>query len=310
MIISVKNLDFEYFDKKALDNVSFEIGEGAITALVGPNGAGKTTLLRCLAALSKPKAGTVIINGIDASENPRDIHREVGYLSDFFGLYDQLTVRQSLEFMANSRIDHDKEIDKAIEKTIERSGVSDFINKKISSLSRGMRQRVGIAQAIIHTPKILLLDEPASGLDPEARHSLSLLMKELRDSGMVIIVSSHILAELEDYSNEMIVIQNGKLIEHKALSSVLSQLKNMLIKFNMDSGNFADIISGWEGIQHIKSIGTEIHLELNESVLSKSELMRKLFSSNMPVEEVTEAKIDLQEEYIRTVNEHKKKMSK
>ena len=200
-MIQIKNLTFDYPEKRALDNVSFEIKEVSITALVGPNGSGKTTLLRNMAALTKPLSGEIIINGINAATHPREVHLQIGYLQDIFGLYDQLTVSQSIEFIAYSRLYEDDDIDGAIELAIQRSGIESFINKKVSSLSRGMRQRVGIAQAIIHKPKILLLDEPASGLDPEARYALSELLLELRSSGMTIMVSSHILAELEELLN-------------------------------------------------------------------------------------------------------------
>jgi ABC-2 type transport system ATP-binding protein len=306
MIIQVKNLNYVYPDKLALEDVNFEIGEGAITALVGPNGAGKTTLLRCLAALSQPRTGTIIINGFNAMDAPREVHRQVGYLSDFFGLYDQLTVRQSLEFTAYSRIPEQNLVDDAIEKAIQRSGVSSFIDKKVSALSRGMRQRVGIAQAIIHEPKVLLLDEPASGLDPEARHALSGLLRELRDHGMVIIVSSHILAELEDYSTEMLVIQDGKMIEHKMLSPVLLQLKSMLIKFDSLSEAFAPLIAQWGGVAEVHTFDNSISLKLDTEKLSKREFLKKIALTDMPVEEVSEARLDLQEEYIKTVNEHKR----
>jgi ABC-2 type transport system ATP-binding protein len=306
MIVSVQHLNFEYPDKKALDDVSFEIGEGAITALVGPNGAGKTTLLRCMAALIKPISGTVTINGIDAIENPREAHRQIGYLSDNFGLYDQLTVRQSLQFTAFSRIGNEFQVEEAIQKAIQRSGVESFLNKKIGTLSRGMRQRVGIAQAIVHEPKVLLLDEPASGLDPEARYSLSTLLRELRDCGMVIIVSSHILAELEDYSTGMLIIEEGRVAEHKMLSSVLTQMKQLAVKFTVDAEPLTGIISGWDGVSEVVSQGNEILLKLNDEVMSKGDLLKKLIANDMPVEEVAEAKADLQEIYIKTVQEHKK----
>ena len=305
MIIQVNNLNFEYPDKKALENVSFVINEGAITALVGPNGAGKTTLLRSLAALSKPLSGEIIVNGYSAIDQPREVHRQVGYLSDFFGLYDQLTVRQSVEFTAHSRVSDIDNIDDAIDLAIHRSGISSFIDKKIGALSRGMRQRVGIAQAIVHQPKVLLLDEPASGLDPEARRALSELMIEMRDSGMVLIVSSHILAELEDYSTEMMVIEQGKMIEHRMLHTVLTQMRTMLLKFETQAESFVDIISRWEGVSEVVAADKELHMKLNEQVLTKRALLKKVMQIDLPLEEAGEARINLQEEYIKTVKQFK-----
>ena len=308
-MIQVRNLVYEYTDKRALDNVSFEINDGAITALVGPNGAGKTTLLRSLAALSKPLSGEVFIDGYSTIHQPREVHLRVGYLSDFFGLYDSLTVEQSLQFTAHSRLSQGADIDRAVQTAINRAGVAFFFDKKISALSRGMRQRVGIAQAIIHQPKVLLLDEPASGLDPEARHSLSVLLTDLRDSGMTIIVSSHILAELEDYSTEMLVIQDGKMIEHRNFThaGVVKHLKPVMIKLESYTPDLAEQLNQMQGVTAVQTIGeTQVILQLDESLLTRRMLLKNLVTANIPVEEFAEHKINLQDEYIKTVSEYKK----
>lgn len=308
-MIQVRNLVYEYTDKRALDNVNFEINDGAITALVGPNGAGKTTLLRSLAALSKPLSGEVFIDGYSTIHQPREVHLRVGYLSDFFGLYDSLTVEQSLQFTAHSRLSQGADIDRAVQTAINRAGVASFFDKKISALSRGMRQRVGIAQAIIHQPKVLLLDEPASGLDPEARHSLSVLLTDLRDSGMTIIVSSHILAELEDYSTEMLVIQDGKMIEHRNFThaGVVKHLKPVMIKLESYTPDLAEQLNQMQGVTGVQTIGeTQVILQLDESLLTRRMLLKNLVTANIPVEEFAEHKINLQDEYIKTVSEYKK----
>lgn len=309
-MIQVNHLNYEYPDKRALEDVSFHIPEGSITALVGPNGAGKTTLLRALAALSKPISGTVFIDGKSAIDEPREVHLRVGYLSDFFGLYDQLTVTQSLAFTAYSRLDGEADYDDAIQKAIQRSGVSSFADKKIAALSRGMRQRVGIAQAIIHQPKVLLLDEPASGLDPEARHSLSELLLELRASGMTIVVSSHILAELEDYSTDMLVIQDGKMIEHRTLKSSVASttiaFKNMFIRMEYLTENVVELLSNITGVGNVSESEGIITLQLSEDALTKHQLLKKLIELNLPVSEFSEHKVNLQDEYIKTVSEYKK----
>jgi ABC-2 type transport system ATP-binding protein len=151
----------------------------------------------------------------------------------------------------------------------------------------------------------LLLDEPASGLDPEARHSLSALLRELRDHGMVIIVSSHILAELEDYSTELLVIQDGKMIEHRTLSTVLNQLRSMVLRFEGGAGNYADRIANWQGVSNIMAGDNNLVLSLDESVLPKKELIKKLVESNLPLTEFAEEKLNLQEQYIKTVQQHK-----
>lgn len=306
-MILVENLNYEYPEKRALTDVSFEIEDGAITALVGPNGAGKTTLLRSIAALSKPISGNVMINGFNAITQPREVHIQVGYLQDLFGLYDDLTVVQSVQFMAHSRLHADSDFDAAVDLAIHRAGAFDFADKKVGTLSRGMRQRVGIAQAIIHEPKVLLLDEPASGLDPEARYALSALLLELQQTGMTIIVSSHILAELEDYSSEMLVIQDGRMIEHRSLSKnkTVSNFINLEIGFTDAAETHYTTIAQIEGVTDVSVNGNKIQLKLDTDKLTKQTLLKQLIAQDMPVDDITETKVNLQDEYIKTVENYK-----
>ena len=221
-MIQVNHLTHEFADKVALDDVSFTVAEGSITALVGPNGAGKTTLMRCICALQTPMQGSILVNGIDVIENPREAHSNIGYLSDNFGLYDSMSVEDSLLYVACSRISDVAVAEKAVQNVISLCGINSFYESEVSKLSRGMRQRVGIAQAIIHQPKLLILDEPASGLDPEARYELSQLMRNLKQTGMTILVSSHILAELEDYSTDMLIMNGGKIVDNKSIKDQTS----------------------------------------------------------------------------------------
>jgi ABC-2 type transport system ATP-binding protein len=208
-MIEIKNLSFRFGTHRALNELSFTIPEGSITALVGPNGAGKTTLMRCMSALAHPTEGQVLIDGIDSSEDPHACHRLLGFLADNFGLYEELTVEQSLAYFAAAhQMDQQR-----VEEVLEQVNLTDKKKEQIKSLSRGMRQRVGIAQAIIHLPKYLILDEPASGLDPEARIQLAELFKQLNKAGITLLVSSHILAELDQYANHLIVLKEGKLVE-------------------------------------------------------------------------------------------------
>ena len=216
-VIEVIDLTFEYPGFRALDRVSLSIAPGSVTALVGPNGAGKTTLLRCIAALDTPISGTVRVMGLDVFESPREVHRLMGYLSDNFGLYSELTVAQGLEYAARSQGLPADSVAQAVQHTAQRMGLSDKLGNLASALSRGQRQRLAIGQAIIHEPKVLLLDEPASGLDPEARSSLAQVFKALQAQGMSLLVSSHILAELDEYSTHMLALNQGHVLEHRAL---------------------------------------------------------------------------------------------
>ncbi|MBC7383306.1 MAG: ABC transporter ATP-binding protein [Bacteroidia bacterium] len=306
-MIFIKDLIYDYSDKRALHKVSFEIDEGSITALVGPNGSGKTTLLRSMAALAKPLSGEIRINGFDAFTQPREVHLQVGYLQDLFGLYDQLTVIQSLRFTAHSRMKPGMNVNAAVELAATRAGINGFLDKKVSSLSRGMRQRVGIAQAIIHQPPVLLLDEPASGLDPEARYSLSHLLLALRDAGMTIIVSSHILAELEDYSTGMLVIQEGRMIEHRLLKAVTEKdnYLHIFLRLTQYSNAFIEFIKTMESVKEVIVTDKGISLKLNEKLLSSQQLLKILVLNDLPIVEFGQVKMNLQDEYIKTVSNYR-----
>jgi len=209
-MIVVRDVAYDYPSARVLHAVSFEVAEGAVLALVGPNGAGKTTLMRCMAALDEPAEGSISIDGLDTRADPRAVHAALGYLPDFFGLYDELTVRQSLVYAARSRGVAASAAEQAALAAAGRVQLSDRLDARAGHLSRGLRQRLAIAQTIVHGPRVLLLDEPAAGLDPEARRALSDLITRLAGEGMTIVVSSHILAELEDYSTRMLMLRDGR----------------------------------------------------------------------------------------------------
>ena len=206
-MIVVRDVVYDYPASRALQGVSFDVEAGTVLALVGPNGAGKTTLMRCVAALDGPLEGTISVAGLDTQEDPRGVHAAIGYLPDFFGLYDELSVRRALTYAARSRSVSEADTPRAVEQAAAREQLTDRLDARAGELSRGLRQRLAIAQTIVHQPSVLLLDEPAAGLDPEARRSLSDLIVRLAGDGMTIVVSSHILAELEDYSTRMLMIR-------------------------------------------------------------------------------------------------------
>lgn len=224
-LLLVNNLTYDYPGKRALNNVSFKIEPRTITALVGPNGAGKSTLLRCLAGLDLPLQGRINIDQIDVLNNPREAHALMGYLPDSYGLYEDLTVHQCLLYQAMAHSITKHLISNRIQETAEALEIQQHLNQEVGSLSRGQRQRVAIAQTLLHQPKLLLLDEPATNLDPEARHQLAQIFKNLAETGVTLLVSSHILAELEDYCTDMLVLREGKLM---AQCNILSSTKAMM----------------------------------------------------------------------------------
>ena len=168
-MIDVEGLVFDYPSGRALHGVSFVVRPGAVMALVGPNGAGKSTLMRCIAALETPGAGRISVVGLDTQRDPRGVHAALGYLPDAFGLYDALSVRQCLLYAARSRGVDAADASAATELAASEVGLTERLDQRAGELSRGLRQRLAIAQAVVHRPRVLLLDEPAAGLDPAAR---------------------------------------------------------------------------------------------------------------------------------------------
>lgn len=218
-LVEVEALRFDYPGHAALRGLSFKLQRGSVTALVGPNGAGKTTLLRCLAGLERPPAGRIQIDGLDLAEAPREVHTRIGYLPDHFGLYEDLSVRRCLQYAAWSRRVPVDETAQRIDEVLAAVDLREQLQARAGSLSRGQRQRVALAQALIHRPALLLLDEPASGLDPDARLRFADLMRKLAARGMTLLVSSHILAELDSYCTRMLVLREGLLVEDAAVQT-------------------------------------------------------------------------------------------
>jgi len=303
-MVKVENLIFDYQETRALDNISFYVPEGSITALVGPNGAGKTTLLKCLSSLYKPFSGSIFIDGINIIEKPLEIRKSIGYLQDYFGLYDDLTVKQALAYSYFSYKCHPSQLENRIIEVAYQLKISDKLNSKISFLSRGFRQRLAIALSIIHKPKLLLLDEPASGLDPESRNSLSELFLELNKEGMTIIVSSHILAELDQYANNILIIRNGKITESEVeeLKSEIND-KLLLIHFNYPIDNIDELLKTEPLIKKYEIDGFKIKVLYSGDVAEQHKLLKKLIDNGLPVAQFYSKQPNIQDYYLRKIDE-------
>jgi ABC-2 type transport system ATP-binding protein len=300
-MLSVRHLVFDYPGHRALDDVSFRVEPKTITALVGPNGAGKSTLLRCLAAIDRPFAGVVELDGFDIHERPRLAHRRMGFLPDVYGLYDDLTVRQCLTYRAAAVGLPRGQWQERVRLAAERMEIMDRLGDKAGSLSRGLRQRLAIAQAIIHEPALLLLDEPASGLDPEARLGLSAVLRQLRDKGMTIIVSSHILAELEDYSTHMLVIRDGRILNFRALDPLSKQRVRIRVEVANGEHKLVEVLSNEGGVTEITLMGTVCTFEYPASAVSRHTLLKHLMAADLHVIEFAIDETGLQEAYLEQV---------
>jgi ABC-2 type transport system ATP-binding protein len=299
-MIEVRDLVYEYPAKRALDGVSLSVAPQTITALVGPNGAGKTTLLRCLAALETPYSGTVVIDGLDTREAPRQIHTRLGYLPDFYGLYDDLTVRRCLTYGAWAHGIAPALTGAAVEKAAQRVGIVDRLDTKAGELSRGLRQRLAIAQAIVHEPKVLLLDEPAAGLDPQARRDLSGLLVGLKDAGMTLVVSSHILAELEDYCTEMIIIDNGKVVGGKPITVRDDERPRYLIELARARSDLRTFL-GNAGVEVAEADEYHAIIVFTRNAAARAKLIRDLVGAGFDIASFGESSRALEQAYFAQV---------
>ena len=300
-MIRVEHLIFDYPGHRALDDVGFEIEPGTITALVGPNGAGKSTLMRVCSGLDRPFAGRVLLQDLDVHEHPREAHRRMGYLPDFFGLYDDMTVRQCLEYRAAAQgVSKATQCD-AVDRAAGRMELTDRLDQKAGALSRGLRQRLAVAQATIHNPIFVMLDEPASGLDPEARIGLASALKTLCAEGMTIIVSSHILAELDEYSTHILMIRGGRIVEHAPLSALENETREhaaISIELATPDSRLAEILAAVPGIVVERVDGRTATISTNGGTTTRQVLLKGLVDAGLPVIAFSTEKARIQDTYL------------
>jgi ABC-2 type transport system ATP-binding protein len=228
-MITIRHLRKEYDSLVALQNLSLEVPAGECFGLIGPNGAGKTTLLRILATLLEPTYGQVTINGIDALAQPLKVHPLIGYLSDVFAVYEDMLVWEYLDHFARCYgITSMQERHKLTDEVLELVSLRERKDAEIKGLSRGMRQRLCLAKTLIHRPQVLLLDEPASGMDPAGRIEFREMLKQLIALGRTILISSHILTEMADFCTSVAIIEQGRLLASGRVNDILHQLQPAL----------------------------------------------------------------------------------
>ena len=229
-MIEIDDVTKRFGEKVAVDHLTLTVERGELFAFLGPNGAGKTTTIRMLAALLPPTSGEAYIDGVPVTKEPDKIRNLVGYMPDFFGVYDDVKAWEYLDFFAAAHRVPAAKRKRVIDDVLELTDLTGKREVFVDELSRGMKQRLCLAKTLVHDPKVLLLDEPASGLDPRARIELRELLKELRKMGKTIFISSHILPELADFCNRIGIIEQGKLIVSGPVDEIAAQVRtgNML----------------------------------------------------------------------------------
>lgn len=224
MMLEIKDLRKKFGKFHALNGLNLHVPQGSLYGFVGPNGAGKTTTIKIMTGLLRADSGQIMIDGRNVSGGLNELKQKIGYVPDFFGVYDNLKVNEYMEFFASCYGTCGLKARARYMTLLEQVGLEDKVNFYVDSLSRGMKQRLCLARALIHDPLLLVLDEPASGLDPRTRYEFKEILKELKDQGKTIVISSHVLSELSEMCTDIGIIDQGKMILSGSMVDILSRV--------------------------------------------------------------------------------------
>ncbi|MFC4025733.1 ATP-binding cassette domain-containing protein [Oceanobacillus longus] len=299
-LLTVRNLTKTYQDKAAVNKVSFDFQQGKCIALIGPNGAGKSTILKTLAGLLKPTEGTVTFAGMNAND---DIRKFIGYLPQYPIFYSWMTGVEFLIFSGQLAYIPKTEAKKRAEKLLKKVGIYDAKNQRIGKYSGGMKQRLGIAQAIIHQPKLLLLDEPVSSLDPLGRREVLTLMEELKQE-MSILFSTHILSDADEISDELLLLHQGEMVESGSINELRHKYQTSTIKLE-----FKDNPTAYQTKVNALPSVTESHMERNvllvtakDISLARHEILAAAANENWELNGFTLDRASLEDMFMKVVN--------
>jgi ABC-2 type transport system ATP-binding protein len=303
-MLEVKNLRKEYAGLTAVKGVSFSLQPGDIFGFIGSNGAGKTTTIRMISTLLEPTSGTAILNGADVRKEPMEVRRMLGYMPDFFGLYDDVKVWEYLDFFAAIYQVPNRQRNEVIDNVLELTDLTVKKHAFVQSLSRGMQQRLSLARCLVHDPTLLLLDEPASGLDPRARAELKELIAELGRMGKIVIVSSHILPELSDFCNTVGIIERGELLACGPVSRIVQNLQpNRVIEAKLLRGasEAAHVVKDLPHVLEAQATGEEdiLRIDYTGDHEAQADLLAELVRRGFRVIGFREEQADLEDVFLK-----------
>jgi ABC-2 type transport system ATP-binding protein len=303
-MIETRDLTKKYGDLYALDRLTLRLEPGDVYGFIGPNGAGKTTTMRILATLLNPSWGEASVCGYSIYTGSKEIRRSIGYMPDFFGVYDDMKVVEYLEFFAAAYRIKGPERKKKCEQVLELVDLGYKRDALVTSLSRGMTQRLGLARVLLHEPQVLLLDEPASGLDPRARIEMRELLKELRSMKKTILVSSHILPELADICNKIGIIERGKLLFNGDVETAIAQVRQkhvfLLSVGSEQNEEAAKAVSGYPEVESVDLLedGKVVKVALRNGSEDGSFLPERLIQRGYKIRMFKEEEIDLEDVFM------------
>ncbi|HEV8072415.1 MAG TPA: ABC transporter ATP-binding protein [Planctomycetaceae bacterium] len=275
-MVDIRHLWVKYGSFVAVRGISFQIPRGEVFGFIGPNGAGKSSTIRILATLQHPSGGTVRVDGIEVRSDPMKIRRKIGYMPDAFGLYEGLTVREYLHFFAAAYDTLEVRRDRLVDDVLTLTDLRLKIDAQVDGLSRGMKQRLGLARVLLHDPELLLLDEPASGLDPRARIEVREILKELSRMGKTILISSHILHELSQLCTRIGILEAGRLITEGSLEEIYQRLGLMqLVHVQVVdlSEELAAHVRGINGVEAVEVQSDRLSIRVRAESLPPEDLL-------------------------------------
>jgi ABC-2 type transport system ATP-binding protein len=300
-MIETVDLTKKYGDFVALDSLDLKLERGDLFGFIGPNGAGKTTTIRILATLLAPTWGEAYVCGYSVHTHPREIRRAIGYMPDVFGVYDDMRVGEYLEFFAAAYRITGPERRRVAERSLELVDLGSKRDELVTSLSRGMTQRLGLARVLLHDPEVLLLDEPASGLDPRARIEMRNLLKRLQGMGKTILVSSHILPELADICNRVGIIEYGRLLACGGVQELLTKVRGrpvVRIRVAGPPERAADVVGGCPEAAAVEIRDGEIRVTLADGVTDPAPLAARLVAAGHALQGLREEEVNLETAFL------------
>ena len=296
-MIETHELTKMYGELYALNRLNLTLNQGDVYGFIGPNGAGKTTTMRILATLLNPSWGEATVCGYSIYTGSKEIRRVIGYMPDFFGVYDDMKVIEYLEFFASAYRIKGAARRKICEEVLELVDLTYKRDALVTSLSRGMTQRLGLARTLLHDPQVLLLDEPASGLDPRARIEMRALLKELRSMGKTILVSSHILPELADICNKIGIIEQGCLLVNGEVTEVMRRVRTDIvlnIAVSDRATDAANMLENQPEVDNVQDKSGVLIVKLNEGVVQYGFLANRLIEQGFELTLFKEDEINLE----------------
>ncbi len=300
-MIEIRGLSKWYDEFLAVKDLSFTVQKGDIFGFIGPNGAGKTTTMRVLATLLEPSAGDAFVAGHSVIDYPDKVRKLLGYMPDYYGVYEGLTVWEYLDFFAAAYGIPRKRRQRILEDVMELTDLKGLRDRMASNLSKGMTQRLCLGKTLIHDPEILILDEPAAGLDPRARIELRILLKELRDMGKTILISSHILTELADMCNAVAIIERGCLVASGNVEEIVRRatpFTTMLLRVRGEAERAKEVLGAFPFVHRVEAKDHEVRFQY-QGEQDIPAVVKQLALADVPILGIEEQRADLEDVFMK-----------